>query len=246
MNEDELTLKQLIKDCKKSFCPLYSNLFNISNAQGHIRKGQYGWTKKCFPKQFSVNEKNYGAKLALIMESPPPKFMEYFYGPEWGFEKEKGLFPNLIRKLIEIEGFPAGAVNEKPFYQAWFANLGLVILDAVKCRAKITPANYNSVELKTEKISPSQFKDSVMNCSDILKLQLQTIKPFRTAVVIAGVYDYGKGGECYVKSILSEIGNDISFIDSRTVSLWDYKRPQSFLNWFEGIYIKVNEELRAG
>lgn len=238
MTEEELQLKNLINDCEQGFsCPLYSAFWDKPNAQSQFRRDHFKWSNKYKPKQFKIGEKVFGAKFALIMESPPPTYLEYFYGPQGGFEKDKSLFKNLIFTLARLEDKRDNLKLEKDTWQKWFAELGIVIIDATKCRMQISDA------FKVEKISSSKIRGSFNSCSNILKLQLKNLNPFRVAVGIASVYNYQVGDSCYIKSILAGLGNEKAFIDKKTVSLWDYGGPQSFLKWFTEVYQQTKKDL---
>lgn len=241
MTDEELQLNNLINDCSKFlFCPLYSAFWNKPNAQGEYRREQYKWAKKCYPKKFKIGDKIFGAKLALIMESPPPKYSDYFYGPKG---ESKKLFSNIAKNLMEIEGIPAGLENKTSVLE-WIAKKGLVIIDAAKCRMKITPEN--SLEQKeplTDKITASQISKSYDSCAILLKLQLQVIRPYKIAIGIASVYDHYINNEPYLLRILREIGLEDGFIKKRTVSVFDRRGEGEFNEWFKDTWMQIKEDL---
>jgi len=237
MTEEEPQLKNLINDCEQGFsCPLYSAFWDKPNAQSQFRRDHFKWSNKYKPKLFKIGEEVFGAKLALIMESPPPTYLEYFYGSQGGFEKDKSLFKNLIFTLARLENKRDNLELEKDTWLKWFADLGIVIIDAAKCRMQISDA------FEAEKINPSKIRGSFNSCSNILKLQLKILNPFRVAIGIASVYDNDAYDNIpYVKEILGELGNENAFIDNRTVSLW-YDR-EAFLEWFAETWLKIKNEL---
>lgn len=237
MTDEELELKNLISDCGHTFCPLYFAFWNKPNAQEQFRRDHFKWSNKYKPKQFKIGEEVFGAKLALIMESPPPNYLEYFYGPQGGFEKEVGLFKNIIFTLARIENRREKLDFDKDIWLKWFAELGIVILDAAKCRMQISDA------FKAEKISHSKMSRTFDSCSEILELQLKILNPFRVAVGIASVYNHSRNNIPYIQELLSELGDEKSFMNKKTVSLWDYSGPDTFLKWFEEIWSQVKVEL---
>lgn len=233
--KEEQNLNRMIQDCRKSSCPLYSAFWDEPNAQAQYRVDHFKWSNQYKPRHFKIGDEKFGAKLALIMESPPPRYLEYFYGPDGGFSKELSLFKNVVFTLARIENKRDLLTQEKEPWLKWFASLGIVIIDAAKCRMQISDA------FMTDKVTPSQIKKSFTSCSDILKLQLKEINPFRVAIGIASVYDTEVFGSSYVYKILSELGNSNSFINKRTVSLW-YDQ-NTFLGWLEEIWLQVKNDL---
>ena len=241
MTDEELELKNLINDCgKEGICPLYSAFWGKPNAQSQFRRGHFKRAHSYKLREFEIGGEIFGAKLALIMESPPPKYSEYFYGPKGGSKK---LFSNIARNLFQLEGIPAG-LEDKSSLLKWIAENGLVIIDASKCRMKITSENIlDKNEIDTEKISNAEIKKSFNSCAEILKLQLQVINPFRIAIGIASVYDHYINNEPYVLGILKEIGKEKAFVEKRTVSVFDRRGEGEFNNWFNEIWLRTKIEL---
>jgi hypothetical protein len=198
---------------------------------------------------FSTGGQEFGAKLVLLMESPPPAYLEYFYGTEGGFGKGKGLFAHVLGLLLKLEGPPTGFLNldseqqvellrDKQYWLKWAAELGLAVIDAAKCRLKISDA------LHTEKVSPSQAERAFHFCGDILKAHLQFVNPFRIAIGIASVYDSTWHSQPLIPGLLKEIGFEDRIIKKRTTSIWD-RNKQEFEIWFPDIWNRVKKEFSA-
>ena len=241
MTDEELELKNFIAECRNSFCPLYSAFWNGPNAQSKYRNNQYKWAKKFYPKRFKIGEEVFGAKFVIIMESPPPKYLEYFYGPKG---ESKPLFSSVIRTIAAIEGLPEGNIESKDVFLKWLAEIGIMIIDAAKCRMKITPEILNEEkEPKTEKISNSEIEQVFEQCSEILKLQLKTLNPFCVGIGIASVFDHLVYGEPYIKNLLRELGIENAFNPNRTVSVFARNREDEFPIWLKNEWLRVKNDL---
>lgn len=241
------TLSKLISDCKQATCPIYSTFFDSTNAQSTYRKDQLKRSLKFKPPVFTCNDQHFGAKLVLLMESPPPVYLEYFYDTEGGFEKSNGLFSNVMRLLIKAEGPPVGFQNldnseqlevlkDKEYWLKWASSLGFAVVDAAKCRLKIS-----SYDLKTEKVSNSQIEQAFHCCNDILKIHLKLINPFRIAIGIASVYDASWKGRPFVVHLLREIGFEDKLIKKKTVSIWA-RNNDEFQHWFPEVWNQAKSE----
>jgi hypothetical protein len=241
MTSEELDLKNIINNCRNESCPLYSAFWNKPNAQGEYRGNQFKWAHNFYPPIFKIGEESFGAKLVLIMESPPPKYLEYFYGPQG---ESKKLFSNIIKTLFSIEGIPKN-LEDKQTILKWFANLGIIVVDAAKCRMKITPQNpYDRGETQSDKISGSEIRRTFNSCSDILQLQLKIINPFKVAIGIASVYDHYIDREPYILRILKELGIENSFVKERTVSVFDRSGEEEFNAWFKKTWLQTKQLLK--
>ena len=246
MNEDLSRLSKLIANCNKLYCPLYTRFFDKENAQSSYRISQFEWSSKYSPSKISIKNESFGAKLAIIMESPPPKFNEYFYGEEGGLydenglvDKEEGLFACILKALIKsvgqevLEG-PTGhsIVTDKMNALKWVAEQGIVIIDASKCRFKISDA-FNS-----DKISSAEMRKSFNQCSEILEIQLRHINPYKIVVGIANVYDSE-----VVDSVVSRLGFNNRFIKDRILSPF-HGRSAEFIDKISNIITDINKSFQ--
>ena len=236
-----MKLEKLIADCGKNNCPLYSKFFNQPNAQSSYRIEQFCWSNSYFSKKRFQNKGDFGAKLILIMESPPPKFNEYFYGDEGGFEKEAGLFSCFVQAIIKAEGKPKSInwadselalkyAKDKSFWLSWISGLGILILDASKCRLKISDA------FQSDKVSSSEMCGSFFHCRDILKLQISNINPFRIAIGIASVFDTK-----IIDTICDELDISGCLINKRIKSPFRGNK-ENFIRDIENLWIAVNDD----
>jgi hypothetical protein len=237
---DISTLSKLIGDCQTDSCPLYSKFLEMPNAQGQYRVDHFKWARRYSPRQFTIGETCYGAKLALIMESPPPEFTEYFYGDDGGLEKANGLFACIVDALVRADGKPKvfdtidledakKLARQKTFWLQWIADLGLVILDAAKCRVK----------LNRKEASDSEKRQSFRSCAHILQLQLKVLNPFRLAIGLIRVYDSDSVHRSL--DILSMRGR---LFDERIASPFHGNRHQ-FVNAVNQIWLKTKVEEAA-
>ena len=246
MNEEFSRLSKLIADCNKSNCPLYTKFFDKDNAQSSFRISHFEWSSKFSPPKISINNIAYGAKLAIIMESPPPYFNEYFYGEKGGLynehgetDKKEGLFACILKALIKsvgqevLEG-PTGhsIVTDKMNALKWIAEQGIVIIDASKCRFKISDA-FNS-----DKISSAEMRKSFNQCSEILEIQLRYLDPYKIVVGIASVYDSE-----VVDSVVRRLGFNNRFIKDRILSPF-HGRSAEFIDKISNIITDINKSFQ--
>ena len=217
-----MKLEKLINNCGKNYCPLYSN-----NAQSNFRIKQYNLANPYFSnKVFHNSIGNFGAKLLLIMESPPPKFEEYFYGSSGGFEKEKSLFSSVLQAIINVEGNSKYTDPDKNYWLSWISELGIFITDSSKCRVKFD----------NSKISNNAKVGSYCHCSDILRHQIININPFRLVIGIKRVFD---------SRIVHTICDELSLSDrliNKEIKYPTSKYKADFISKIENIWKVVKDD----
>lgn len=236
-----MQLNKLIADCSEEKCPLYSKFFDQPNAQSEYRKEYFKWAMKRRPNKIIRESQEYGAKLLLIMESPPPKFNEYFYGDEGGFKKKCGLFRSVVRAYLEVEPKPdiidwedtkeaISLMQDKSFWLDWLKEKGFFLIDAAKCRLKL------SDPIITDPVKGLEKTNTFISCSQILKQEILEINPFRIIIGIKGLYEEG-----IVQNVLDELNLSERFITKKIRSPF-HNNEEEFVREFSKVWRQVKQE----